>query len=493
MTAAADLADRYDIVVIGAGPAGMAAATEAASHDVRVLLCDENPAPGGQIYRAITRNRPVAFKLLGASYAEGLPLVQRFLDCRADYAAGATVWSLQGAHPESEPEIGLTLGGSARRIRAGRVILATGATERPMPVPGWTLPGVMMAGAAQIALKSASAVPQGRIVLAGCGPLLYLLANQLSDAGAHIVALLDTSDRRQRWAAIQHLPSFAASPYLRKGLSLLVSAYRRIKVIGGVQDIAVSGQDRAEKVRFSTRKKQHVIEADTVLLHQGVIPAINLTSAAGCELVWDDAQHCFRPVVDGVGRTSVPGIICAGDGAGIGGARHAAVAGRIAAMTATTDLRIGTDPDCARQLSALQRRARYLLRGRRFLDLLYHPAPQFRAPRDPDTIVCRCEEIRAGTLRQAVGLGVPGPNQLKTFLRCGMGPCQGRMCAPTVTEIMAEMQGKSPAEVGTYRLRAPVKPLRLAELAAMPHTPAAIQAVAGHAPSDFQPNRKESP
>lgn len=491
-TSAAELAARYDVVVIGAGPAGMAAATEAASRHARVLLADENPAPGGQIYRAITRAHPETANLLGKSYTEGLPLARAFLDCGADYAPGATVWSLQpGTAHEADTGVGLTLGGQARMIGAGRVIMATGAIERPMPVPGWTLPGVMTAGAAQIALKSASAIPKGRIVLAGCGPLLYLLANQLADAGAQIVALLDTSDRGRWRALLPHLPSFALSPYLAKGLYLLAAAHRKVPVISGVQDIAISGQDRAEKLRYRTRNGAHEIAADTVLLHQGVIPAINLASAAGCELVWDQEQRCFRPLTDDCGRTSLAGVFCAGDGAGIGGAGHAAIAGRIAALSALADMRIGNEAELAQGAQTARRQARRLLRGRSFLDRLYRPAQQFLAPRDPGTIICRCEEISAGTLRDTVRLGVPGPNQLKTFLRCGMGPCQGRMCASTVTEIMAEEQGRDPADIGTYRLRFPVKPLRLAELAAMPQHAAAISAVTGHSSTPSEQHRKE--
>lgn len=489
---AEQLAPEYDLVVVGAGPAGLSAAIEAATAGASVLVADENLAPGGQIYRAITRNSPEQQDFLGKDYWKGRAIAGAFAASPVDYAASATVWSLDPAStPGASTKIGLTLGGAARMISARAVILATGAMERPMPVPGWTLPGVMTAGAAQIALKSVSGIPGGRIVLAGCGPLLYLLADQLLRAGAEIAALLDTSEGRQRAAALRHLPDFLRSPYLAKGLSLFLSVRRRVRVISGVTELEVTGRHKADGVAFSCGSgRQQTIAADCVLLHQGIIPGINLASAAGCVIDWNEVQRAFQPRTDRHGRTSRAGVFLAGDGAGIGGAEHAACTGRIAALAALTDLGLLASAETLPRLAALERQRQVFRRGRAFLDTLYRPARRFLAPEAADTVVCRCEEVRAGTLRQVIGLGVPGPNQLKTFLRCGMGPCQGRMCASTITEIMAAERGVSPAEIGTYRLRAPVKPVRLAELAAMPQTPDAVFAVTGRAPEETQTQQK---
>lgn len=481
------MADTYDLVVIGAGPAGLAAATEASRRGVKVIVIDENPAPGGQIYRSVTRGDPGAMPFLGPDYWSGRPLADAFLASTGDYAPGATVWSLEPANPAADgarglARIGLSQAGAARIINATAVILATGAMERPMPVPGWTLPGVMTAGAAQIALKSAAIVPNGRVVLAGCGPLIYLLAAQLIEAGAEIAALLDTTDRRRYLPALPYLPDFLRSPYITKGLSLLLKVRRAVKVVSGVDELRIEGDGRAQAVVFRTGGKEQTIAADCVLLHQGVVPNVNLASAAGCAIAWNERQRAFEPVVDLHGRSSQPGLYIAGDGAGIGGAKHAEVTGRITAVAAIGDAAPGTvSPQTTEHL---ERQRRRFLRGRAFLDTLYTPAPGFRAPRAPETIVCRCEEVRAGTLRDIVALGVPGPNQLKTFVRCGMGPCQGRMCALTVSEIMADERGVSPADIGIYRFRAPVKPVRLSEIAAMPHTASAVLAVTGHAPED---------
>ncbi|MER9025599.1 FAD-dependent oxidoreductase [Mesorhizobium sp. M0815] len=487
---AEDLLPVYDILIVGAGPAGMAAAIEASNAGARVVVLDENPRPGGQIYREITRNRPGERGYLGSDYWKGKPLADLFAECSGDYAAKATVWSIEHTEDgegKDHHRVGLTVAGVARMIEAAAVVLATGAQERPMSVPGWTLPGVMTAGAAQIALKSSGAVPSAPVVLAGCGPLLYLLASQLADAGGHNMTLLDTSQSLLRWEALRHLPGFLGSPYLVKGLGLLFKTKRHIRVVTRVQSLAILGQNTVEGVRFATRLKTETLQAETVLLHQGVVPAINLATAAGCPLTWNERQRAFQPVTDAEGRTPRRGILIAGDSAGIGGAQAAEMGGRIAALAALSDLGLAKSASSIRDLQG--RRQRFF-QGRDFLDALYSPARAFLVPSDPETIVCRCEEISAGKLREVIALGPPGPNQLKTFIRCGMGPCQGRLCAATVTEIMAAAKGMNPGEIGTYRLRSPVKPVRLVELAALPHAPRALKAVTGRDPVDHQFNEE---
>lgn len=471
------LAEHYDIAIVGAGPAGLAAAARAAELGLSVLLADENPALGGQIYRAITTT-PVADKsVLGEDYWKGGALVTRLERTSAAYAPGCSVWSV--APDEAGGfELGLSLGGQARLVGAGQVILATGAQERPFPIPGWTLPGVMTAGAAQIALKSSGLVPSGRTVIAGCGPLLYLLAGQLAAAGANIVAVLDTTPRRNWLSALSALPDFLRSPYLAKGLKLMTQARRKLPFKTGVTALAAEGADKVTGVSVTRGGRTETIACDALLLHQGVIPGINLSNAAGCAQHFDPEQHCWTPTVDEWFGSSIPGIAIAGDGAGIGGAESAALRGEIAALDAVR--RLGRISEAQRNEKAAPTQAELArsLRGRRFLDLLYRPAETFLAPPADDTIVCRCEEVTAGQIRDAASrLGVTGPNQMKAFLRCGMGPCQGRLCGPTVVELIAQVNGVSPADTGYYRLRPPVKPVTLAELAALPPTESAVKAV----------------
>jgi bacterioferritin-associated ferredoxin len=332
----------------------------------------------------------------------------------------------------------------------------------------------MTAGAGQVLLKSAGLVPRGPTVLAGCGPLLWLLAAQYLRSGAKVDALLDTTPAGNRATAFPHLPSFLFSPYFAKGLSLLLSVKRSVRVIDRVTELRAVGDAKVQAVSYRRDDRaEATLPVASLLLHQGVVPNVNLAMSAGIEHRWDERQLCWNPVLDAFGITSVEGIAIAGDGAGIAGAEAAEQRGVLAAIQAIRPRApAATTPDEAAARSMLRK----YTRGRTFLDVLYRPAKQFRQPRGA-TIVCRCEEITAQQINDTVALGCPGPNQMKSFLRCGMGPCQGRLCGLTVTELIAEARGVPPQEVGYYRLRPPVKPITVAELAALPKTEAALKAV----------------
>ena len=465
----AEIRDEYDVAVIGAGPAGLAAASLTARCGLSTVLFDEQPAPGGQIYRAVTRSPFADRSILGADYWAGEKIANEFAASGAQYVPRSTVWSLT-----PEREIGISTGGGSRLLQAKHVVIATGALERPFPIPGWTLPGVMTAGAAQTMLKSSGVVPSGRTVLAGTGPLLWLLAWQLLNAGAPLDAILDTTARESRAAARALLPSFLFSPYLKKGLKLLREVKRRVRVVGDVTALDARGEGRVQSVAYATASGARIeMPVDNLLLHQGVVPNVNLAMSVGIDHRWDDGQLCFVPLLGPAGETSVPGIFIAGDGGGIAGAQAAAWRGILAASAIART----AQPQAAERAAKTAAAAlSHFTRGRRFLDAYYRPAPQFRRPAG-DTVVCRCEEITAKQVVDTVALGCPGPNQMKSFLRCGMGPCQGRLCGLTVTELIAASRGVSPREVGYYRLRPPVKPITVAELAALPKDDAAVKAV----------------
>lgn len=449
-----------DLAIIGAGPAGMAAAIEATALGLSVLLLDEQDAPGGQVFRAV--ERAAGDPALAGDYAtEGAALVGAFRAAPGiDYRPASTLWH---ADPDTL-HLSLLRGGVAEEAEAGRLLLATGAQERPVPIPGWTLPGVMSAGAAQIMLKTAGAVPRGAVVIAGQGPLCWLIAAQLLRAGAGPVTLLETRDTTPAAAAMQTGGLWEGRAHVLKGMALMREARRRgLRVVSGVRGVQALGTAHLEGVRWNGGS----LPCDTLLLHEGVIPATHITRALGLDHRWDGAQQCWRPVLDGWGGSSHARIAVAGDGGGIGGWEAAAATGRLAALDAAC--RAGRIDAAERDRRALPYRAarRRALALRPFLDALYAPAPEILAPADDATIICRCEEITAGQVRAAARLGATGPNQAKAYLRSGMGPCQGRMCGTTVAALIADERGMPVEQAGALRPRAPFKPITVGALAGL--------------------------
>ncbi len=454
------------LAVIGAGPAGLAAALAARAAGLAVTVIDQNPAAGGQIYRGLATASDQQRAALGPDYARGARLLAQFAACGAKLIGEAQVWDITAA--------GVALWRDARCeiIPADQIILATGAMERPSALPGWTLPGVWNAGALQILMKQAGLVPSGRVALLGNGPLLLLLARQLRAAGVAIGGFLDTRPRGSLRRALPYLPgALRAAPELLKGLGLL-------------RDFAASSVphwrlDRAPRIEaeghrlrldFFAQDQPQNLEADLVLLHHGVIPNTQLTRLLRLPHDWDAAQQAWRPRVGRWGATSRRNLRIVGDAVGIDGALAAEAAGYLAGLGAA---------QTAGRLTAAEANARAchwerLLRRQRalrpLLDALYAPPPWLLRPADEVT-VCRCENVSAATLRAMAKLGCRGPNQTKFFSRCGMGACQGRMCGDSVTQILAEATGLTIQEVGQYRLRPPLVPMALAALATLAQTP----------------------
>ncbi len=429
-----------DLLIVGAGPAGIGAAVEAAAHGLSVVLLDENSAPGGRIWQALeTRGAE------DADDATALAWIERSRGSPVQAHWNATVWAI-----EPDWQVFWSDAAGAHSVFSRNVLLATGATERPLPIQGWTLPGVMTVGAAQIALKTGGLVPDGGTWLAGQGPLLLLYVTQVLDAGGRIGGVIDLSDGFAPVRALRHL-SLAALPEIRRGL-----AWRRRLSRAGVRWIAASdvhaeGKTALRAVSFRTHDGWQTEDADLLLLHDGIIPSPQITRALGCVHTWSDTQRCWHPKVDDWGRTSMPGILVAGDGAGIGGATDALLSGQIAALGL-----VGADASALRAERDRHRAVRPLL------ETLFTPRPMRL---EDTTLVCRCEEVTAGAVREAARVGCLGLNQLKAYTRCGMGPCQGRMCAPVATEVLAEALGRPVRVVEPLRTRFPTKPVSVGEIA----------------------------
>jgi len=452
-----------DVLVVGSGPAGMATAIEARRHGLEVVVVDDQLTPGGQIWRSVERTEKQD-GILGDAYVEGRAIAAEFRGCGAVYEPGAQLWQIEPGNRAF-----ISRNGRTEVVTASAVVLATGAQERPIPFEGWTLPGVMTVGAAQILLKSSGQIPAGPLWIAGCGPLPLLYAVQFLRAGGTLAGYLDTTPTGQWKAALRHLPgALRALGDLAKGLKWQ-SAVRKgsSAFVSGAHGIAAIGHDRLEAVRYLTRKGDTATaETQTLLVHEGVVANIHPALSLDCDLRWDDAQDCFAPQVDEWGETSRDNVFVAGDGAGIGGAKAALWRGRIAGMGVALKLgkidRTIADRDARPMRSQLERE----LAARPFLDTMFRPRREIFTPADA-TMICRCEEVTAGDIRAAAVIGRPGPNQIKAASRAGMGPCQGRQCGYTVTRLIAEAQGRSPDEVGYLHIRPPLKPITLGELAAV--------------------------
>ena len=454
-----------DVAIVGAGPAGMAAACVLAKGGLDVVVLDEQHAPGGQIYKGVERvfaQRPQDVPCIGKEYAEGHALTRRFRESGAQYRPGVSVWQITS---DQEPELALGLleEGSARMLYPRHVILATGAMERPAPFEGWTLPGVMTVGAAQTLLKSSRLLPREDVVLAGTGPLLYLYANQIRDLGVMPQAILDTGPLLTLRSGLLGLDALLACPKsVLQGMRWFWSAKRKLGVIRGVHALKAYGHDRLSSVTYDAQGRGHELSTSLLLVHDGVVPNTWLSMSAGIRHHFDSTQSCWVPDIHGAGSTSRKDISMVGDGVRIGGASVAALQGERVAYEVESYLRSQNNSFVTAEPCTLKRQRRL----RRFLDQAFPPTNDFQLPTD-ETIVCRCEEVTAGEIRQVAAQGCMGPNQGKAFTRCGMGPCMGRKCALTVSQLMADVRGVSVDEIGHYRIRAPIRPITIGQLADM--------------------------
>lgn len=450
----------YDVAIVGAGPSGMSAAICLKEIGASVVVVDEQPEPGGQIWRGVERNAgsPV-FTALGKDYDEGRALVAQFRASGADYLPNTQVWQI-----EEGWTLFATCNGEARKIAARAVLLANGAQERPVPFPGWTLPGVMTVGAAQILLKSGGMLPQGKVWIVGSGPLPLLYATQLLKLGVCITGYLDTSRKPTLRALMRLAGAWRDFPSLLKGLRWTQELRRNGLVTRGISDVRAEGDNRLQFVTWQSGKQLRRVQADVLLVHEGVVPRIHETLALGCTHHWNTQQSYMAATLDRWGETSRQNLFVAGDAGGIGGWVVATVSGEITALGIAARLGILKDADRLRREALLDKRRRRALALRPFLDSLY-PPPRARLP--DEVIVCRCEEVSAGLIRKVAGWCPPDPAAIKSVTRCGMGPCQGRQCGYTVQGLLAEAHGLRVTDVKFFNIRPPLKPITIGEIAAL--------------------------
>lgn len=442
-------------VIVGAGPAGIRAAQTLAAHGQRPIVIDEAARAGGQIYRrppAHFKRTPQTLYGTEAARATAVHAAIDGLQDRIDHRPDSLVWNVQDnvldvLHGPTQ---------TTRTVPYGQLIVATGATDRVLPVPGWTLPGVYTLGGAQVALKFQGCAIGSRVVFAGTGPLLYLVAYQYAKAGVDVAAVLDTARFGDQLAAV---PAMLRQPAVfAKGVYYV--AWLRahgVALHNGVRLVRMQGDQRVRSVVWAEGGRERSLDCDAVGFGYALRSETQLADLLGCRFAFAPMHRAHLPERDAAGRSSVPGVYLAGDGAGIMGADAAEWAGELAALTLLADHGVTVD---AQRANGLQQKLERLMGFREGLERAF-PFPEDWAAQAPDDlVVCRCENITAGELRRAVAdSGADEMNRLKALTRVGMGRCQGRMCGVAAAEILAQATGQPVQQVGRFRGQAPIKPI----------------------------------
>ena len=456
------------ILVIGGGAGGLSSALAARRAGASVVLLDERGTAGGQYYK-----QPAfpGAPTLDAQQGEGRALVEAVVEAGVCVVPQCEVWAAFPTEGAAAEIVALEPRGT-RRFRPSRLIVATGAYEPGLVVPGWTLPGVMTTGAAQTLWRSYRTLPGRSVLIAGNGPLNMQVAYEFAKAGATVVAVAETafapgvgSLRALASMAMMDWDLMRAGLRYRMGLAIyrVPLLYRHVVTrIERAKDGLVATLARLEGREATGHARQ--FQADVVCLGYGFQPSNEILRSLGARHDYDAARGQLVAQRSGDGATTVAGVYGVGDCCGVGGARAAVAEGTLAGVAAARSVGMAA-PDAALVEAQAQRR---LVRGRRFDDALWS---LFHAPRfayelaDSDTIVCRCEEVSLGQLEAALADGRPSIGEVKQRTRAGMGRCQGRYCAPAIGALLAERQGRGLDEFSLFAPRAPVKPVALADLA----------------------------
>ena len=474
----------YDLLVVGAGPAGLSAALEAAERGLRVAVVDEQHAPGGQIFR----QPPGSFKQPdgGAklAYPFGRELLRRArADTRIAWHYGAMAWGVFRDPQQHRLRLGVSQGDASVMLDGRALLVATGAYDLPVAFPGWTLPGVMSAGGVQTLLKSQYLRPGSRFVLAGSHPLLLLVADLLLKSGAEVA---EVAFARPRPGLGELLRGWRALP---GHLGLMLQAARavwnlkrhRVPLRFGSMIKAAAGGDALEGVTMQDVDRdwqplpgtERQLTADTLVVGYGLLASTELARQAGCAVDYRPNEGGWIVRRDATMRSSVDGVWVAGEPGGVGGAELAHLEGRLAALDIARTLAAPALQPADADLAAVQQAIR---KAHRFSDVvLDFFAPNMAALArlaSGDTLVCRCEEISADDVRGflAANPHVGDVNSVKLACRTGMGMCQGRYCQHTTAQLLSEATGKPVDSLGYYTARAPVKPVSVISLAALQDT-----------------------
>jgi NADPH-dependent 2,4-dienoyl-CoA reductase/sulfur reductase-like enzyme len=456
-----------EMVIIGAGPAGISAAIEAAKSGMKITVLDENNKAGGRIFSQLNDGlKIVSGEGQGPDFKKGTNLLTEFLanSHHIEYLNNAQVI---GIFPNKE--LAYHRNGRLFRIHYKGLIIATGAFERSVPFPGWTLPGVYTAGGTQTLIKMQGILPGKRFLLAGTGPLQLVLANQIIEAGGEVVAILEAGDTGNWFEAMQAI--WGNWSLMVDGIRYLSGIRKaRVPILRNHLILEALGEEEVEKATFAKCDQNwkpivstsQTIEVDTICLGYGFVPSVDLTRLAGCQHRFEVHLGGWVPERDATMMTSETHVYSVGDGSGVAGSVVAGLEGRIAGIAAAQSFGYLSQKATELLQNPFLKALRKLNRFRRYLDEMSSPRSGLYELANDETLICRCEEINLGTIKKTIKEEAPtNINELKRSTRAGMGHCQHKMCGHVIQEIMAAQLRVSSSEIGALRPRPPIKPVPL--------------------------------
>jgi len=455
----------FDVVVVGSGIAGIAAAGKMADSHLRTLLLDENPHTGGQILRSLPKTMKAGVTPRFDPWIKvGQAIMDHLKDKKITLMNQAKVLGI-------DDERGLLIeekGGKTAEVKPRAILFATGARERFLPFKGWTLPGVFSTGAVQILMKSAGVLPAGEILIGGAGLFLFTVAYEFERNRGRVLAVLEQGSVLRKMPSLNllfsHIPKFAeGSRYVGR---LILS---RVPVRHGTTIVEARGEKILQEV-VTARVDRHGLliqgsekayTTPALAVGYGFVPNIELPQVAGCGLTYDGALGGWIVKVTNDLETTKENIFAAGEITGIGGARKSLIEGYISATSILQKLGKGVEKPSLSRLK--EERRKHLCFGRYF-NALYKVPDHAVASIADEAVVCRCEDLTMGDIRKAISEGHDTPGAIKRALRVGMGNCQGRTCGPMLHDILSLYARKPGREIPPFSVRTPVKPVPMSTL-----------------------------